>query len=490
MSSQAQANDPLDRDATGQAGLVASGEISPTELVEASIARAERLNPGLNAIIHELYDEARAEAEGELPDGPFRGVPFLFKDLGACLAGQPLHSGSRVLKELDFRAPLDTGLGLRFRRAGFVTIGKTNTPEFGILPTTEPVAYGPTHNPWDPTRSPGGSSGGSGAAVAAGIVPVAHGNDGGGSIRIPAAANGLVGMKPSRARVSQAPYVGDSMSGLVSEFVLTRSVRDAAAVLDLAHGPEPGDPYAAPPPERPYLEEVGADPGSLHIALLRESLTGDSIDPEVAAALESVGRTLEEMGHRVSTPELPVSGQEEELYETFITRWAAGVAETAATVEIVAGRELGPDDFEPLTWKLVEKGRGESGADYLHAVNRHQLLGRMVAFLYEGGIDLVLTPTITQLPQLLGTYDDSGPDPMEPMHVARELASFTGIFNATGQPAVSLPIGWSESGLPIGIQFVAPIWREDLLFRIASSLEEALPWSDRRPTFPGLETDG
>ncbi len=490
MSSEAPAGDPLELDATGQAGLVASGDISPAELVEASIARAERLNPKLNAIIHEFYDEARDVAEGELPDGPFRGVPFLFKDLGACLAGQPLHSGSRILKELDFRAPLDTGLGLRFSRAGFVTIGKTNTPEFGILPTTEPEAYGPTRNPWDLTRSPGGSSGGSGAAVAAGIVPAAHGNDGGGSIRIPAAANGLVGLKPSRARVSQAPYVGDSMSGLVSEFVLVRSIRDAAAILDLAHGPEPGDPYAAPPPERPFSEELGADPGSLHIALLSESLTGDSIDPEVRAALESAGRTLEEMGHRISTPELPVGGQEDELYETFITRWAAGVAETAATVGIVAGRELGPGDCEPLTWKLVERGRSESGADYLHAVNRHQLLGRMVAFLYEGGIDLVLTPTITQLPQPLGTYDDSGPDPMEPMHVARELASFTGIFNATGQPAISLPIGWSETGLPIGIQFVAPIWREDLLFRIASSLEEALPWSDRRPPVPGVEAGG
>lgn len=485
-----QASNPLDLDATGQAELVASGELSAGELIDASIARAEGLNPELNAIIHEFYDEARASAAGELPDGPFRGVPFLFKDLGACLAGQPLHTGSRVLKELEFRAPLDTGLGLRFRRAGFVTIGKTNTPEFGILPTTEPFAYGPTRNPWDMTRSPGGSSGGSGSAVAAGIVPVAHANDGGGSIRIPASANGLVGLKPSRARVSQAPYVGDSMSGLVSEFVLTRSVRDAAAVLDLVHGPEPGDPYAAPPPERPYSDELRADPGSLHIAMLTESLTGDSIDPEVRAALESVGRTLEGLGHRISTPELPVAGQEEELYETFITRWAAGVAETAATVEIVAGKELGPDDFEPLTWALIEKGRSESGADYLHAVNRHQLLGRMVAFLYEGGIDLVLTPTITQLPQPLGTYDDSGPDPMEPMHVARELASFTGIFNATGQPAISLPIGWSESGLPIGIQFVAPIWREDLLFRIASSLEEALPWSDRRPPLAGLEAKG
>jgi len=483
------ATDPLELDAIGQAEAISKGELSPAELVEASIDRAKDVNPALNAVIHEFYDEAMEAASGELPDGPFRGVPFLFKDIGACLAGQPLHTGSRVLKELDLRAPLDTALGLRFRGAGFVTIGKTNTPEFGILPTTEPAAYGATRNPWDLERSPGGSSGGSAAAVAAGIVPVAHANDGGGSIRIPASANGLVGLKPSRARVSQAPYVGDSMSGLVSEFVVTRSVRDSAALLDLVHGPEPGDPYAAPPPASPYLEQLETSPGPLHIAVLTESLTGDAIDPEVSAAVGAIASELEALGHRTSTPELPIQGQADELFETFITRWAAGVAETAATVEIVAGRELDPEDVEPLTWALIEKGRSESGADYLHAVNRHQLLARLVAELYEGGIDLVMTPTITQLPQPLGSYDDTGPDPMEPMRTARELASFTGIFNATGQPAISLPVAWSEAGLPIGIQFVAPIWREDLLFRIASQLEQAVPWSHRHPGLDGASRD-
>lgn len=489
MIREDEVTNPLELDAIGQAEAVAKGEISPEELVRASIERAEEVNPAINAVIHEFYEEALSSAKGELPDGPFRGVPFLFKDIGACLAGQPLHTGSRVLKDLQFRAPLDTTLGLRFRGAGLVTIGKTNTPEFGILPTTEPVAYGATRNPWDLERSPGGSSGGSAAAVAAGITPVAHANDGGGSIRIPASANGLVGLKPSRARVSQAPYVGDSMSGLVSEFVVTRSVRDSAAMLDVVHGPEPGDPYAAPPPERPYLEELERPPESLHIAVLTESLTGDGIDPAVRAVLDSVSTELEELGHRTSTPVLPVQGQEDELFETFITRWAAGVAETAATVGIVAGRELTADDVEPLTWALIEKGRSESGADYLHAINRHQLLARMVAHLYEGDIDLVMTPTITQVPQPLGTYDDTGPDPMEPMRTARELASFTGIFNATGQPAISLPLGLSEGGVPIGIQFVAPIWREDLLFRIAAQLEQALPWSGRRPALDVAESN-
>lgn len=471
-------------DATGQAELVASGEVSPTELVTAAIQRAEKVNPALNAVIHELYDEALAAA-GSLQEGlPFGGVPFLFKDLGACLAGQPLQSGSRILKALDFKAPLDTALGLKFRAAGLVTIGKTNTPEFGILPTTEPTSWGPTLNPWDTSRSPGGSSGGSGAAVASGIVPVAHANDGGGSIRIPASVNGLVGLKPSRARVSEAPYVGDSMSGLVSEFVVARSVRDVAGILDLVHGPEPGDPYAAAPPVRPYVEELGSETGRLTIALLTESLTGDSVNPEVAAAAESVALELEALGHEVVRPEIPMAGQETALYETFITRWAAGVADTATTIEMILGRDLVPDDVEPLTWALIERGRRESGAEYLHAVNRHQLLSRLVAGIYLGGVDLVMTPTVTDLPKPLGTFDDSGPDPMAAMEIAREFCTFTGIFNATGQPAVTLPLAVSESGLPIGIQFVAPIWGEDLLIRLASSLEEAHPWADRRPPAP------
>src|SRR3954471_21577622 len=259
-------------DATAQAELVSSGEASPTELVDAAIARVEALNPELNAVIHDLSEEGRQAAAGELPDGPFKGVPFLFKDIGAALAGQPYHLGSRVLKDVDFRIPVDTYLGARFRDAGFVTIGKTNVPELGILPTTEPVAYGPSRNPWDTSRPTGGSSGGAAAAVASGMVPVAHANDGGGSIRIPAAANGLVGLKPTRQRISEGPLIGDNMSGLTAELVVSRSVRDTAAVLEAGRGPAPGDPYVAPPPARPYTEEVGADPGQLRIGLLTEPM--------------------------------------------------------------------------------------------------------------------------------------------------------------------------------------------------------------------------
>lgn len=469
-------------DATAQAELVSTGEATPTELVEVAIRRAEAVNPEINAIILPLYEDAREKASGELPDGPFKGVPFLFKDLGTVLEGQPLHSGNRVLKEIDFRAPFDSSLGAKFRAAGLVTIGKTNTPEFGILPTTEPVAYGATRNPWDLGRSAGGSSGGSGAAVAAGIVPVAHASDGGGSIRIPASANGLVGLKPSRARVSLAPYAGDSMSGLTTEFILAHSIRDVAGMLDWVHGPEPGEPYAALPPVRPYMEELAPEPGSMTIALLTESLTGDTLSPEVVEAARRTAADLEALGHNVVEPDLPVLGDSESLYQTFITRWAAGTAETANTIGFIVGRELTADDVEPLSWSLIERGRTQSGADYLFAVRQHQAMARMIAAVYEGGIDLIMTPTLADVPPPLGTYDDSGPDPMSAMEYARRIATFTGAFNATGQPAISLPLEQSAGGLPIGIQLVAPIWREDLLIRLAAQLERAHPWAGRKPS--------
>lgn len=474
-------------DATAMAGLVARGEVTPEELVEAAISRAEGLNPLLNAIIHPFYDEARNEATGDLPDGPFRGVPFLRKDLGATIAGEPYHMGSRILKEIGFRAPVDSSLARRFRAAGLVTIGKTNTPEWGIVPTTEPAAYGATRNPWDTGRSPGGSSGGSGAAVAAGIVPVAHANDGGGSIRIPASVNGLVGLKPSRARVSEAPVTGDTMSGLVSDFILARSVRDVAAMLDWVSGPEPGDPYAALPPERLYREELNREPGKMRIALLTEPLTDDTFAPEVVAAAERVAGQLESIGHEIERPDLSGAAGGVDLFPTFMTRWAAGEAATASMIEGIIGRPLTADDVEPLTWALIEQGRKESGADYLDAITRHQFLGRIVAGLHEGGIDLIMTPTVGQLPQPLGSYDDSGPDPMDAMITARGFASFTGLFNATGQPAISLPLA-EHNGLPVGIQFAAPIWHEDRLIRLAGQLEQAIPWADRHPE-PGAGGD-
>lgn len=479
-------NDVVALDATGQAELVAKGEVTPRELVAGAIARAERLNPELNAISAPLFEEAAEAAEGEIPDGPFKGVPFLFKDLGAGLSGQPMHMGNRVLKEMGMTMPYDTYLGSRFRDAGLLTLGRTATPEFGILPTTEPeTGDGPTRNPWDVTRSSGGSSGGSAAAVAAGIVPIAHASDGGGSIRIPASECGLVGLKATRARISMAPVMGDSMSGLTTELVVAHSVRDIATMLDWVQGPQPGDPYGCPDPERPYADEVAAGTEPLKIALLTESLTGDSLQPAVVEAARESARKLEDLGHEVTEFELPAAGDPDALYQTFITRWAAGMSQTADTLGLIVGRPLTADDVEPLTWALIEKGRTEGGAAYLSAVAQHQLVARLVAgVMIDGQFDLLMTPTLATVPPKLGHFDQHGADPMNAMLKAREIATFTGVFNATGQPAISLPLEMSEEGLPIGIQFVAPMWGEDILIRLAGELERAHPWIDRRA--PGV----
>lgn len=476
-------------DATAQAELVRTGEASPLELADAAIDRIEALNPQLGAVIHTFFDEAREAARGELPDGPFRGVPFLLKDIGATFAGQPLHMGMQVLKDADFRAPMDTYLAQRFRAAGLVTLGKTNTPELGLLCTTEPDAYGATRNPWDTTLSPGGSSGGAAAAVAAGMVPIAHANDGGGSIRVPASACGLVGLKPSRQRISEGPAIGDNMSGLTCELIVSRTVRDTALALEAVHGPAPGDPYVAPPPLRPYTEELEADPGSLRIGLMTHSLAGLEVDPVVVEATRETARLLDSLGHAVSESG-PEGFERLDLVETFLTRWCSGAAGSLALLGRVLRRELGPGDVEPLTWALAERGRATSAPDYLAAINRHQVMTRLVAGWYEqGGFDLLLTPTLGEPPPPLGTYDDSGDDPMRAMDRAKVTAAFAGAFNVTGQPAISLPLHWSEDGLPIGVQLVAPLGREDVLIQLAAQLERARPWADRRPpVFAAAET--
>jgi amidase len=469
-------------DATAQAELVRIGEVSPEELTQAAIERAERLNPDLNAIIHPLYEQGLEESRGELPDGPFQGVPFLFKDLGAGLAGQPMHMGMKGLKEADFRLPVDTFLGARFRDAGFVTIGKTNTPELGIVPTTEPEAYGPTHNPWDLGRSPGGSSGGSAAAVAAGIVPIAHANDGGGSIRIPASCCGLVGLKPTRARTSLGPLVGDTMSGLTAEHVVSRSVRDVALALDATHGPGPGDPYVAPPPLRPYMEEMGADPRSLRIAVLTEAIgvSHIEVDPVVASAAREAATMLEGLGHQIDE-NVPVVDPSFDLIETFLTRWYAGQTEILDQFGILLGRELGPDDVEPLTWAMAEEGRRRHSGQYLAAVSQHQAIARMLGIWFDQGHDLLLTPTMGELPPPLGSFATDPEDPLKTIHRGEQTAAFTALINATGQPAISLPLAVSEEGLPIGVHLIAPLGREDVLLRVAAQLEQAHPWAERFP---------
>jgi len=475
-------NDELARlDATAQAELVRSGQMTAAELVEAAIARIEAANPRLNAVIHELFEEGLEAARGELPDGPFRGVPFLLKDLGAAFAGQPFHMGMSYLKERDFRAPVDTFLAQRFRAAGLVTIGKTNTPELGILPTTEPRAYGPTRNPWDTGRSAGGSSGGSAAAVAAGMTPIAHANDGGGSIRIPASNCGLVGLKPSRQRISEGPLIGDIMSGLTCELAVSRSVRDVAAILEAVHGPAPGDPYVAPPPARPYTEEVGADPGALRVALWTETIVDQDPDPEVVAAARGAAGTLEGLGHTVEQPDMGMF-QGLPVVEPFLTRWAAGQAQVLDQLSMLGGAPIGAGDVEPLTWALAQIGRERNSGEYLAAVGQHQALSRMLAGVYEAGFDLLLTPTMGEPPPPLGSFDDSGADPMDAFHRAFIDGCFTAAFNATGQPAISLPLHWTAEGLPVGVQLVAPLGREDMLLRVAAQLEQAAPWADRIPS--------
>lgn len=465
-------------DATAQADLVRSGKLTAVELVEAAISRIEATNGEINAVIHPLFEEGLEAARGELPDGPFKGVPFLLKDLGAAFAGQPLHLGMNYLKERDFRAPMDSYLAQRFRDAGLVTIGKTNAPELGILPTTEPRAHGATRNPWDLERTPGGSSGGSGAAVAAGMVPMAHANDGGGSIRIPASNCGLVGLKPSRQRISEGPLVGDIMSGLTCELCVSRSVRDTATLLEAVHGPAPGDPYVAPPPERPYTDEVGADPGKLRIALWTETIIEQDADPEVVAAARAGAKALEGLGHQVEEPDMSVFASLP-IVESFLVRWAAGQAQALDQFGIIGGQPIGPDDVEPLTWALAEIGRARSAGDYLAAIGQHQVMSRMFAGIHEFGFDLLLTPTMGEPPPLLGTFDDSGPDPMAAFERAFLAGCFTAAFNATGQPAISLPLHWTDDGLPVGVQLVAPLGREDVLLRVASQLEQAVPWADR-----------
>src|SRR5437773_2211178 len=333
--------------ATGQADRVRRRQASPVEVVEAAIARIEQTNPELNAVIIPRFEKARAEAASPaLPEGPFRGVPFLLKDLICCSAGDPHHMGTRFLRDLGFIAPLDTYLAEKFRAAGFVSLGKTNTPELGTLPTTEPEAYGPSRNPWDTSRSTGGSSGGSAAAVAAGMVPAAHANDGGGSIRIPASACGLVGLKPSRGRTSLAPEFGDLNCGLVCEHVLCRSVRDTAAILDAVHGPATGDPYVAPPPERPYLEEVGRDPGRLRVGL-RTAAPGGQFEthPDCVTAVEAAGTLLESLGHFVEES-APDAIDDPEYIERFIARWLAGIGFDVDYWTRKTGREVTADGVE------------------------------------------------------------------------------------------------------------------------------------------------
>ncbi len=466
-------------DATSQAALVQRGEVSAKELVAVAVEAAERVNPQLTAIIHPRYERALAEVGEPLGDGPFAGVPMVVKDLGAAMAGEPHHKGTRALKGISYVAPHDSALWRRFRQAGFIAIGRTNTPELGSTITTESVAYGPARNPWNLDHSTGGSSGGSAAAVAASIVAVGHANDGGGSIRIPASECGRVGLKPSRGRVSHAPDAGEGWAGSTIDGAVTRTVRDAAAVLDAIAGYEPGDPYTAVPFARPLAREVGENPGRLRVGVLDRSPTVPA-HPECVTAVETAAALLEELGHHVEAAS-PRAMYDPGFIDRFITVLLANSAVDGAEFERILGRELTDDDLEPSNLAAIHLGRRISAADYIEAVNAQHLWTRqMLSWWHPSdgapGFDLLLTPVISAPPPPIGYL--SGPQADERL---RELLQFTAQFNVTGQPAVSLPLHWSETGLPVGVQLVAAHNREDVLVRVASQLETAQPWAGRRP---------
>jgi amidase len=464
-------------DATGQAELVATGGISPLEAVEAAIARIEAVDGTLNAVIHRRFERARAEAGAGPPAGPFRGVPILLKDLGAASFGDPGHAGLRVAKAAGAVADHDAAVVVRLRRAGFVVLGRTNTPELGSTITTEPLAYGPTANPWDPTRSAGGSSGGSAAAVASGMVAVAHASDGGGSIRVPSANCALVGLKPSRGRVSRAP-AGEGWMGASTDGAVTRTVRDAAAVLDVLAGPEPGDPYAAPPLPGPLAAEVGADPGRLRIGVLDRPGGGRDGDPTVAAAVRDVAGLLEGLGHHVADDHpTPMDTDDSEFRHRFLAVVACGVAADLDAWEVRLGRAVDDDEIEADNARLRAYGRGVTGPEYVaNTAWMHGFARRMAAWWDRH--DLLLTPVLNGPPPPLGWLSD----PDEGGARVGQLMAYTSQFNITGQPAISLPLSWSPEGLPIGVQLVAGAGREDVLVRIAAQLEGARPWAGRHPT--------
>jgi len=465
-------------DATAQAELVRRREFTPLELVDAAIARIERVNPAINAVITPLFEEARAAAVSrELPTGPFRGVPFLLKDIGAMQKGQPYYLGNRALRDLGFRSPFDTPLGARFRAAGFITVGKTNLPEFGMQTTTQPLAFGATHNPWNLDRSTSGSSGGSCAAVAAGMVPVAHANDGGGSIRLPAAWCGLVGLKPSRGRVSDPLDMRE-----LAELVVSRTVRDTAAVLDAVHGSEPGDLFLAPPPARSYITEVGADPGKLRIGILTRTLEFGS-HPECREATVATAKLLESLGHRVeeSFPEALFDPAQETLLLAPLSR-AVGHG-IALALGAVLGRPLTRDDVEPYSWFVVLQAEQPPVVfeEYLKAAGWLNQWARRVARWWSTGFDLLLTPAVCEPPATLVEMTPPEDKPWTLLSKIQQQVFFTYPFNVTGQPAISLPLHWTAEGLPAGVQLVATIGREDLLIRVGAQLEQARPWSKRRP---------
>jgi amidase len=463
-------------DGVGLAELVAKKQVTPSELVDAAIERIERHNGVLNAVVYQAADEARAAAAGPLPDGPFRGVPFLIKDLGLKVAGWPRTSGSRfVCSTVD---PMDSELVRRYRASGLVLLGKTNTPEFGITGTTESAHLRPCRNPWNPNHIAGGSSGGAASAVAAGIVPMAHASDGLGSIRIPAACCGLVGLKPTRDRTPHGAGDWEYATGWIHDHVVSRTVRDSAAMLDATDSPEPDSPYAPPPKSGPYLKELAKSPGRLRIAWSAETPNGKPIDPEIQSALEDTVKLLESLGHQVIQRGLGIDYRA--LYEARRQVGGANFAAGMARRIQEAGREPEPDDLEALTWALLEAGRRVTGAEAFLGWQTMRILTRQILAGFEQ-FEIYLCPVLGTTPPEIGYIDPVKLDAKELQRRQSIVFPFTPPFNFTGQPCISLPLWQSKTGLPIGMMFAGRYADESTLFRLSAQLEKELPWSSRRP---------
>jgi len=478
-------------DAVALGELLRRGEISPIELLEMTIQRVETVNPQLNAVIHPMYDQARKIAENLSSDrreGPqsgslFRGVPFLLKDLLAEYKGAPFNEGSRAMK--GYISKIDSELVKRLNAGGLIIFGKTNPSEFGILPSSETAAHGSTANPWDPSLTAGGSSGGSAAAVAAGMLPMAHGNDGGGSIRIPASCCGVFGLKPTRGRNPLGPLFGDMAGGIAHEHAVTRSVRDSAALLDLTSGPDFGDPYCAPPKTRPFLEEVGRPAGRLRIAFLTRIPEGwndeTGLHPDCENAVKDAARLCESLGHVVTEVDADHLSHAD-LPENFGRIFTCFVGHAVSYWQRELRREIGQDELEPVTWDIYQESLHTTGSEYLTAVEEIQRFSRKIARWYhQGDYDMLLSSTMRIPPTKLGAFESTPEDPTRWIRTALSFVAFTRTQNITGQPAMSVPLFWNENDVPIGVQFASRFGDEAGLFRLAAQLEQARPWADRKP---------
>jgi amidase len=469
-----------DLDGLGMAALVRNGDVTALELIEEAIARIEARNPILNAVIYKMYDQARELASSGVPDGPFAGVPFMLKDNIVHCKGTPTTHGCKFLIDVP-PSDFDTILVQRFKRAGLITVGKTNTPEMALSGVTEPTFWGPTRNPWDTSRTPGGSSGGSGAAVAARIVPMAHAGDGGGSIRIPSSCCGLVGFKPSRMRTPQGPDHDAIWEACATEFALTRSVRDSATLLDQVGGQAVGAFYSTPPQVRPYAEEIASDPAPLRIAYSARGPADFDVHPDCRAAVEHAAKLCADLGHHVEEATPPLSADLiEAMGAAFMGMIAVEIAADVVEMARLVGREPTANDFEATTWTLIERGRAFSGPEAVGFKRVFHQVARAVGPFFED-YDVYLAPTLGKPPLSVGELNPMDPDFDDYFARLFDFIPFTPLFNITGQPGVSLPLHWNDQGLPIGVQFLSKMGAEGVLYQLAGQLERAQPWADRRP---------